>query len=53
MDSRFNFGKNPRFKSAPSDVKKVKVDSRFQKMFDDEAFQDGTSAVQKGKRATD
>ncbi|CAD7967948.1 unnamed protein product [Amoebophrya sp. A120] len=48
-DNRFNLHA-ARFKQAPQDVKKVKVDQRFAKMFTEEKFNEGGSG---GKAAVD
>ncbi|CEM35588.1 unnamed protein product [Vitrella brassicaformis CCMP3155] len=53
MDPRFDPSSNPRFKKAPLKTRKTLIDERFQRMFDDKAFQTHTVVDPYGRRNRD
>jgi len=50
MDPRFDTSRDPRFKRAPTDAYKVKVDKRFAHMFDDKNFVETPTVDPRGRK---
>lgn len=50
MDPRFDTSRDPRFKRAPRQVRKVQVDGRFKRMFTDERFTETARVTPQGQR---
>ncbi|CAE8682360.1 unnamed protein product [Polarella glacialis] len=50
MDARFDTSRDPRFKRAPRNVRKVEVDGRFAHMFHDKRFVEGASVDKRGEK---
>eukprot|EP00931_Biecheleriopsis_adriatica_P009593 TRINITY_DN110661_c0_g1_i1.p1 TRINITY_DN110661_c0_g1~~TRINITY_DN110661_c0_g1_i1.p1 ORF type:complete len:704 (-),score=218.30 TRINITY_DN110661_c0_g1_i1:13-2085(-) len=50
MDPRFDTSKDPRFKRAPRNVRRVEVDGRFAHMFKDKRFVEAPAVDSRGQR---